>query len=159
MRGLRPELRCVVGLDGGACGMFCSPRRDLAIRVAHARQSHPAEPHETQGTTTQQQHGTTPAGPAPRRLLRPATHTPAQERNKPLRAPRPLVLMICTCVNSASRRPPRPGSCYRSNEMPCCFCRVRRGVTVHGTLRPPELRSVVGLVEGLVECLALLGEI
>ena len=30
---------------------------------------------------------------------------------------------------------------------------------VRGTLRPPELRSVVGLVEGLVECFALLGEI
>ena len=59
----------------------------------------PAEPHETQGTTTQ--HGTTPAGPAPRRLLRPATHTPAQERNKPLRAPRPLVL-----INWSSRVAP-----------------------------------------------------
>ena len=32
-------------------------------------------------------------------------------------------------------------------------------VTVRATLRPPELRSIVGLVEGPEECFALLGEI
>ena len=51
------------------------------------------------GTTTQH-HGTTPAGPAPRRLLRSATHTPAQERNKPLRAPRPLCTSPTGCTSN-----------------------------------------------------------